>query len=191
MLTRCIQIGTALLACLLMAPVARYIPNGSWTFGAEAGLEDAGRVGVADASVEIAPTTRPGYVELGDSWQGVALDMPKGPLKGQKRAPCRPKWEVEVSKACWVQVGTVTPPCGSEGYEWKGFCYVPVIAPERPNTSMNLGRDYSGSVTPGGQVNVAGTDQSCSKPVSSVAGKNTRLPERTKGSGSASMICGT
>ncbi|MDC0708420.1 protein kinase [Stigmatella sp. ncwal1] len=127
--------GVLLLAYLLVAVSVRYIPDGSWKLQPDAGLEDAGRVGLADAAVETAPVSGLDYVELGNSWQAVALDMPKGPLKGQKRAPCRPKWEVEVSKACWVQVGTVSPPCGSDGYEWKGFCYVPVIASERPNTS--------------------------------------------------------
>ncbi|ADO72859.1 protein kinase domain-containing protein [Stigmatella aurantiaca] len=127
--------GVVVLAYLLVAVSARYIPDGSWKLQPDAGLEDAGRVGLADAAVETAIASRADNVELGESWQAVSLDMPKGPLKGQKRAPCRPKWEVEVSKACWVQVGTASPPCGNDWYEWKGFCYVPVIAPERPNTS--------------------------------------------------------
>jgi eukaryotic-like serine/threonine-protein kinase len=123
------------LACLVVALSVRHIPDRVLNPAPDAGLEDAGRVGLADAAVETASITRLNYVELGDSWQRVALEMPKGPLKGQKRAPCRPKGEVEVSKACWVQVGTVSPPCGNDWYEWKGFCYVPVFAPERPNTS--------------------------------------------------------
>lgn len=184
-------ISTVMLASLMAAVATRYISNGFWKFAPDESLEEAGRAGVADAAMETASIASLEPAERKNSWQRVALDMPKAPLKGQKRAPCRPKGEVEISRACWVQVGSVSPPCGEDWYEWKGFCYVPVLAPERPNTSMNLGRDYSGSVTPGGQVNEAGTDQSCSNPVSSVAGKNTRLPARTKGSGSASMICGT
>ncbi|ADO72858.1 Protein kinase [Stigmatella aurantiaca DW4/3-1] len=127
--------GVVVLAYLLVAVSARYIPDGSWKLQPDAGLEDAGRVGLADAAVEVSPTFMIGHGTSGSSWHAVALDMPKGPLKGQKRPPCRPRWEVEVNKACWSQVGTVSPPCGAEGYEWKGFCYMPVVAPERPNTS--------------------------------------------------------
>ncbi|MDC0708421.1 serine/threonine-protein kinase [Stigmatella sp. ncwal1] len=127
--------GVVLLAYLVVAVSVRYIPDGSWKLQPDAGLEDAGRVGLADAAVEASPTFMIGHRTSGTSWNAVALDMPKGPLKGQKRPPCRPRWEVEVNKACWSQVGTVSPPCGAEGYEWKGFCYMPVVAPERPNTS--------------------------------------------------------
>ncbi|WP_225414171.1 serine/threonine protein kinase [Stigmatella hybrida] len=127
--------GVVLLAYLLVALSARYIPDEALKPVADAGQEDAGRVGLADAAVEMVPIARLEHVEERNSWQSVALDMPKEPLKGQKRAPCRPKGEVEISRACWVQVGTVSPPCGNDWFEWKGFCYVPVIARERPNTS--------------------------------------------------------
>ncbi len=126
--------GVVLLAYLLVALSSRYIPDGALMPMADACQEDAGRVGLADAAVETVLIARLDDVERRNSWQSVALDMPKGPLKGQKRAPCRPKGEVEISRACWVQVGT-PPSCGNDWYEWKGFCYVPVLAPERPNTS--------------------------------------------------------
>jgi eukaryotic-like serine/threonine-protein kinase len=124
-----------LLVALLMVISERYVSDEVSESVSNAGLEDAGRVGVADEVIATVSAEKPDYFEVGDSWQGVALDMPKGPLKGQKRAPCRPNGEVEISRACWVQVGTVSPPCGNDWYEWKGFCYVPVIARERPNTS--------------------------------------------------------
>ncbi|ADO72857.1 Protein kinase [Stigmatella aurantiaca DW4/3-1] len=134
-LSSTVPVKVILFACALGSLSTDHFTEGFWGSRTDAEMGDVARVGLADAAVENAPVSRWDDVEPGNSGQVVSLDMPKGPLKGQKRAPCRPKWEVEVSKACWVQVGTVSPPCGSEGYEWKGFCYVPVIAPERPNTS--------------------------------------------------------
>jgi eukaryotic-like serine/threonine-protein kinase len=129
------SISMIILVSILMVSGGRYVPDEVSNPVSKAGLEDASRVGLADTAMAPVPTKKPDYVEVGDSRQGVALDMPKGPFKGQKRAPCRSRWEVEISRACWVQVGTVSSPCGDDGYEWKGFCYVPVLAPERPNTS--------------------------------------------------------
>ncbi|SEM09212.1 Serine/threonine protein kinase [Stigmatella aurantiaca] len=122
-------------AYLVIALSAPYIPDESWMALPDAGLEEQGRIGLADAAAETSSLFMIGHGTAEASRSAVTLDMPKGPLKGQKRPPCRPRWEVEVNKACWSQVGTVSPPCGAEGYEWKGFCYMPVIAPERPNTS--------------------------------------------------------
>jgi eukaryotic-like serine/threonine-protein kinase len=119
-----------LLAALLAATATNSIPDEVRNLVPE----EAGRVGVADAAVDPVPTEGLKGAEKRTFWRSVALDVPKGPFKGQKRAPCLHKGEVEISKACWVQVGT-SPPCGNDGYEWKSFCYVPVLAPERPNTS--------------------------------------------------------
>lgn len=57
----------------------------------------------------------------------------EGPLKGQKRPPCKPKGakglpEVELKGGCWWRVADAKPPC-EEGYDHPGGCYLPV--PER------------------------------------------------------------
>jgi eukaryotic-like serine/threonine-protein kinase len=134
MLPRKTNARVLLLAALLAATATDSIFDEARKFVPNEGLEEVGRAGVADAAVDPVPTEGLKGAGKRTFWQSVALDMPKGPFKGQKRAPCLHKGEVEISKACWVQVGT-SPPCGSDRYEWKSFCYVPVLAPERPNTS--------------------------------------------------------
>jgi eukaryotic-like serine/threonine-protein kinase len=64
----------------------------------------------------------------------VADPMPSRALKGQKRPPCRPRGEVEINGGCWVRLDLELP-CRDAGYEYKGKCYVPLIAEERPDTS--------------------------------------------------------
>ncbi|MDY7228746.1 serine/threonine protein kinase [Hyalangium rubrum] len=67
--------------------------------------------------------------------RAVSLDMPDRPLKGQKRAPCVRRREVEINGGCWIQVGTMEAPCEADAYDWQGKCYLPVSAPLRQPTS--------------------------------------------------------
>ncbi len=66
--------------------------------------------------------------------RAVSLKVPNTPLKGQIRPPCDPTQEVEINKGCWIP-GTSQAPCPRGWYEWKGFCYSPLMTTERAPTS--------------------------------------------------------
>ncbi|ADO68619.1 serine/threonine-protein kinase [Stigmatella aurantiaca] len=93
-------------------------------------LEDGGTTGVADASVEEVPVPN---VAREPEPSGLALEMPKAPLPGQRRPPCA-RFQIHIQGGCWLEVPRASPPCG-ESYDWKGACYYPVAAPPRTNTS--------------------------------------------------------
>jgi eukaryotic-like serine/threonine-protein kinase len=101
-------------------------------FPLKAGPEESRTVGMARAAADAARffplTPAPAAVPV------VAYDMPSRALKGQKRPPCRPRGEVEINGACWVRLDLELP-CREAGYEYKGKCYVPLIAEDRPDTS--------------------------------------------------------
>ncbi|SEK46076.1 Serine/threonine protein kinase [Stigmatella aurantiaca] len=107
-------------------------PQTPGTFPLKARPEESLKVGMARAAADAARffplTPAPSVVPV------VAYDMPSRALKGQKRPPCRPRGEVEINGACWVRLDLELP-CREAGYEYKGKCYVPLIAEERPDTS--------------------------------------------------------
>jgi hypothetical protein len=59
--------------------------------------------------------------------------VPVKTLPGQKVAPCdEGLGQVAINGNCWVQVGTVNPPCGRL-FRHGGFCYLPVaVEPKKP-----------------------------------------------------------
>lgn len=58
-----------------------------------------------------------------------------GPLEGQKRPPCNKDIETELVGACWVR-HYKAPPCPPGLYEGNGMCLLPVLAAQRPGTSL-------------------------------------------------------
>jgi hypothetical protein len=71
----------------------------------------------------------------------VGLDMPPRPFKGQHSAPCRrPAREIQMrdgSRACWIKIDATAEECKTDGYEWKGGCYLPSIPSQRePSTVL-------------------------------------------------------
>ncbi|MDC0713128.1 serine/threonine-protein kinase [Stigmatella sp. ncwal1] len=88
---------------------------------------------VATGDRSVAMTVRQG--EPGLQRPGLFLDMPKAPLPGQRRTPCKPRFEIEIRGSCWIPHGDFKPPCGEETYEWRGRCFAPSYSPLRPNTS--------------------------------------------------------
>jgi hypothetical protein len=69
-----------------------------------------------EALLSVEPTPRPPSPEY-----GVSLPMPRGPLPGQKKPPCSPRFEREALGACWL-VLKGPPPCEREAYEYDGEC---------------------------------------------------------------------
>jgi serine/threonine protein kinase len=95
-----------------------------------AGTKDGGTAGLGDEeelpAVEISrPTARS---------SGIRLDMPSKPFKGQHRPPCE-KGEVEIRGGCWFELKANATECKEYAYEWKGGCFVPITASDRPATS--------------------------------------------------------
>ncbi|MDC0708607.1 serine/threonine-protein kinase [Stigmatella sp. ncwal1] len=94
------------------------------------GMRDGGTGGVADAAVEESPANEVRASEPSE----LSLDMPKGPLPGQRRPPC-PRNQTNIRGGCWAEFVQVSPPCGEGFYDWNGACYLPVLVLPRPNTS--------------------------------------------------------
>jgi serine/threonine protein kinase len=65
----------------------------------------------------------------------VARALPKEPLPGQQRAPCRGEGQIELNGGCWRRLIETPPSCGEDAYEWKRACYYPVPERARPRTS--------------------------------------------------------
>ena len=59
------------------------------------------------------------------------------PQRNQKRAPCTPRLEVEVSGACWHSLNKLQPPdCPPQTLAYKGECLWPVPRPQTVPTSV-------------------------------------------------------
>ncbi|WP_224240660.1 serine/threonine-protein kinase [Hyalangium gracile] len=69
-------------------------------------------------------------------WQGLGEEVPKDPLPGQARPPCKQRGAVVINKGCWGRPEVSTPPCGEGEYEWEGRCYRPLLGLPRPATSQ-------------------------------------------------------
>jgi len=63
----------------------------------------------------------------------IGLTVPKTPLLGQARPPCKRR-EVEINGGCWKLLAEPAP-CTEREYEWRGLCYAPVLDPSPPATS--------------------------------------------------------
>jgi hypothetical protein len=61
--------------------------------------------------------------------------VPKTPLDGQRRAPCKER-QIKILGGCWYEAPSrVRPPCEEGTYEWEGICYVPVLRHQRDPAS--------------------------------------------------------
>jgi eukaryotic-like serine/threonine-protein kinase len=79
-------------------------------------------------------TERSGAENTPTESKAITLDMPKQPLPGQRRPPCRRGEEV-IHGACWRRFAKIEPPCGDDAYEWEGACFDPAGARARSPTS--------------------------------------------------------
>ncbi|HYH98548.1 serine/threonine-protein kinase [Hyalangium sp.] len=88
---------------------------------------DGGTAGLGDGFSSVAAKEE---IPPQESARFVAVDMPKNPLAGQLRAPCK-SWQVEIRGGCWDLAGRAKPPCDDETYEWLGNCYIPIFRTQR------------------------------------------------------------
>ena len=91
---------------------------------------DGGTAGVGDeaelpAGEMSKPSSRAG---------GIRLDVPPKPFEDQQRPPCG-NGQVEIRGGCWFRLNDRPPECPQRSYEWKGGCFAPVTASQRPATS--------------------------------------------------------
>ncbi|NMO15910.1 serine/threonine protein kinase [Pyxidicoccus fallax] len=101
----------------------------------EEAAKDGGTVAVGDAALT-APVP---LSEVPVAWSIVAVDVPPGPLPGQRRPDanghCPSKPQVPINGGCWLKVPVELKDCGEDYYVYKGGCYMPVIRRGRPPTS--------------------------------------------------------
>jgi hypothetical protein len=95
--------------------------------GGSSGLgDDVSAASVTEAAKEVPVYGPPGFT----------AGVPKSPLAGQRRPPCRPRLlEVEIRGGCWYENGRSRPPCAEGSYEWQESCYVPVFRPHQEPAS--------------------------------------------------------
>lgn len=121
---------------LLVWNVERYLPIRGEVRQRVAQAPRAGEVVDAGTS-ELADTalSARAMVDMGGSRPGgVALEMPKKPLPGQRQPPCKYP-AVAINGGCWGRFADAKPPCGDEAYEWGDGCYWPMWTTGRPPTS--------------------------------------------------------
>lgn len=90
--------------------------------------QDASSSGLGEGFLMACGGTR----EPASSEKEIGVDVPKTPLPGQARPPCK-KREVVINGGCWGR--PAAPPCAEREYEWRGLCYAPVLDPYPPATS--------------------------------------------------------
>lgn len=128
---RWVVLSLAVLA--VVVPLAMKSPrfeSGTWeaetldSGGEDDGIADLGG-GVPIASAVVGSSVR---------YQGVyGPEVPMSPLPGQRRPPCL--GTLEIQGGCWMKQDALPPGCPEIAYEWRGSCYVPVLAAPRPITS--------------------------------------------------------
>lgn len=94
---------------------------------------DGGTRGLGDDAL----TTRMEIQSIPSEARSISLDMPKKPLPGQRRPPCKRDWEEILHGGCWVRVANKKPPCGDDTYQWQEACYDPAWDRSRPPTTQN------------------------------------------------------
>src|SRR5690242_10754661 len=94
---------------------------------------DGGTRGLGDDAL----TTRMEIQSIPAEAKSISLDMPKQPLSGQRRPPCKRDWEEIIRGGCWVRVANKKPPCGDDTYQWQEACYDPAWERSRPPTTQN------------------------------------------------------
>ena len=96
--------------------------------------KDGGTVAVGDSALSAPePLSQAPF-----AWSTIAEEMPPRPFQGQRRPDANgrcPKSQVPIHGGCWIKLTMELKDCGEDRYVYKGACYTPAIAPERPSTS--------------------------------------------------------
>ncbi|MCP3140304.1 serine/threonine protein kinase [Pyxidicoccus xibeiensis] len=104
--------------------------------------KDGGTIAVGDAAL-----TAPVEPERAPSmWSAIRAELPPKPLPKQRRPDgdgrCSGKGLVAINGGCWVKQPVDLKDCDAVGgFAYKGACYVPVWARQRPPTSGPTSRD--------------------------------------------------
>lgn len=94
--------------------------------------EDSADGGTSLADATLASMTK--MEQPQPTWQGLEADMPKDPLPGQARPPCKQRGALVFNGGCWWPPATSSP-CGEDEYERGGLCYRPILGKNTPATS--------------------------------------------------------
>ena len=78
-------------------------------------------------------------VDLAAGTEPAPPDRPPRPAKGQKRAPCDSRFEVEASGVCWLPVKAAPPSCPPQTVAFQGQCLLPLGRAQSPPVSVDAG----------------------------------------------------
>ncbi|QSQ28155.1 serine/threonine protein kinase [Pyxidicoccus parkwayensis] len=106
--------------------------------------KDGGTVAVGDSAL----TARVEPERAPSEWSPIAVELPPKPLPGQQRSDssgrCPGKLQVAINGGCWRKLPVDLKDCdAADSFEYRGACYLPVLARERPATSGPAERDDS------------------------------------------------
>jgi hypothetical protein len=129
--------GSVLLVALGLVCVS-VAPRPEWLTAMQADASDAGTApdGGTRGLGEDSLGSRVDAQQVPLAAKAISENMPKQPLPGQRRPPCRGNDVEVIHGACWIRLNGVEPPCGDNEYLWKGVCYYPVLSSTRPPTSQ-------------------------------------------------------
>ncbi len=123
--------GAGMVLALWMRPHVAEQGGAGRQQATQAGAQEGSAVGLAEAE-EVRQAIEPRQ-SAGNS--SISREVPKEPLPGQLRSPCKAEHEEDIRGGCWVLIGKKKPPCGKDSYEWKGACYAASYPPGCPATS--------------------------------------------------------
>jgi serine/threonine protein kinase len=96
----------------------------------DAGTPDGGTSGAGEEALTMVTATP----TMRAAERNVAAGPLKGPLPGQRRAPCN-RGEATILGGCWFANPEEKPPCGDNYFEWDKRCYTPLFPMSRQPTS--------------------------------------------------------
>jgi hypothetical protein len=136
-LRSCLTTGSVLLVALGLVCVS-VAPRPEWLTALQADASDAGTApdGGTRGLGEDSLASRVEAQRVPLAAKVISENMPKQPLPGQRRPPCRGNDVEVIHGACWIRLNGVEPPCGDNEYLWKGVCYAPLLGSTRPPTSQ-------------------------------------------------------
>jgi hypothetical protein len=87
-----------------------------------------------EISLGEAAVCSPKDLAKGPSKGAIAIEVPKKPLPGQRRADAKgrcPGKQIAINGGCWLKVGSDKDECPDNGYTYQGGCYIPFLVSRR------------------------------------------------------------